>query len=69
MYVIRETDTNGYDQRVVMVTDDLTEAVNHFAADPAWQYVTELFGDRLFHHADGRTAGLSVQADDRSIAS
>ena len=49
-----------------MVTDDITEAVNHFAEDARWKYITEALGARLFHHADGRTASLCVEADDRS---
>lgn len=71
MYVIYETEADGTNSRVVMVTDDITDAVNHFAdvqapGSPGWLYVTEALGARLFHHTDGRTASLVVQADDRS---
>lgn len=62
MYVIRETEADGTNGRIVMVTDDITEAVNHFAEDAGWKYITEVLGARLFHHADGRTASLCVEA-------
>jgi hypothetical protein len=61
MFVVREIDrTISPEPRVVLVTQEIVEAVNHFHTE-GFAYITEVLATYLFSHTDGRTASLSVE--------
>lgn len=60
MFVVNETPA-GETNRVVLVTQEIGEAVRHLEAE-GFQFITDVLGTKVFHRADGATAALSVRA-------
>lgn len=59
MYEIRETAAGATTDVVRLVTDDITEVVNHFASE-GFNFVTDVLGVKLFDHPDGRSSLVRV---------
>lgn len=58
MYEIRETVEGA--ERLVLVTDEIGEVVNHIASE-GFQFVMDILGVKTFDRADGATALVRVR--------